>query len=86
MNLTKRNPAADIIRILAFFLVVSVHFFLNNGFYSYIVEGKRMYIMTLMRSFCIICVPLFLTLSGYLLRRKQLEKNYYKRINRVFRK
>lgn len=83
MNLTKRNPAADIIRILAFFLVVSVHFFLNNGFYSYIVEGKRMYIMTLMRSFCIICVPLFLTLSGYLLRRKQLEKNYYKRINKI---
>lgn len=42
-----------------------------------------MYIMTLMRSFFIICVPLFLTLSGYLLRRKQLEKNYYKRISKI---
>ena len=83
MNLTKRNPAADIIRILALFLVVSVHFFLNNGFYSHTVEGKRMYVMTLMRSFFIICVPLFLTLSGYLLRRKQLEKSYYKRISKI---
>lgn len=83
MYIKKRNPAADLIRILAFFLVVSVHFFLNNGFYSCVVLGKRMYIMTLMRSFFIICVPLFLTLSGYLLRRKQLEKNYYKRLSKV---
>lgn len=83
MNLVKRNPAADLIRILAFFLVVSVHFFLNNGFYSQIVVGKRMFIMTLMRSFFIICVPLFITLSGYLLNRKKLEKNYYKRISKI---
>lgn len=59
MRAIKRNPAADLIRILAFFLVVSVHFFLNNGFYSTIVEGERMFIMTIMRSFFIICVPLF---------------------------
>ena len=83
MNLKRRNPAADIIRVLAFFLVVSVHFFLNNGFYSYAVEGNRMYIMTIMRSFFIICVPLFITLSGYLLQRKQLEKSYYKRIGKI---
>lgn len=83
MNVKKRNPAADIIRILAFFLVVSVHFFLNNGFYSSTVIGKRMYVMTLMRSFFIICVPLFLMLSGYLLRRKQLEKRYYGRIVKI---
>lgn len=83
MNAVKRSPAADLIRILAFFLVVSVHFFLNNGFYSQAVEGRRMFIMTVMRSFFIICVPLFLTLSGYLLRRKQLEKRYYGRIGKI---
>lgn len=83
MNYVKRSPAADIIRILAFILVVSVHFFLNNGFYSQTVTGKRMFIMMLMRSFFIICVPLFITLSGYLLRRKKLEKSYYKRISKI---
>ncbi len=83
MKYAKRTPAADIIRILAFFSVVSVHFFLNNGFYSQPVEGKRMFIMTIMRSFFIICVPLFLTLSGYLLRKKELEKSYYKRISKI---
>ena len=42
-----------------------------------------MFIMTLMRSFFIICVPLFITLSGYLLKNKKLEKSYYKRISKI---
>lgn len=83
MDYTKRSPAADLLRIFALFSVVSVHFFLNNGFYSQTVAGKRMLIMTIMRSFFIICVPLFITLSGYLLRRKKLEKSYYKRIGKT---
>lgn len=80
MDLKKRNPAADLIRVLAFFLVVSVHFFKHNGFYANTVEGERMFVMMVMRAFFIICVPLFLMLSGYLLQRKQLEKKYYLRI------
>ena len=84
MNNQKRSSAADIIRCFAFFCVVSVHFFLNNGFYSQVVLGERMLIMTLMRSFFIICVPLFLILSGYLLRKKELSGRYYKRIFKIF--
>lgn len=83
MKDVKRSPAPDLIRILAFVFVVSVHFFLNNGFYSQTVAGKRMFIMVLMRSLFIICVPLFITLSGYLLRKKKLEKSYYKRIVKI---
>lgn len=83
MELTKRNPAVDLIRILAFFFVVSVHYLLHNGFYSAPVAGIRMYIMVLMRSLFIICVPLFLTLSGYLSWKKQLQKSYYKKIGKI---
>ena len=83
MKDVKRSPAPDLIRILAFVFVVSVHFFLNNGFYSQTVAGKRMFIMVLMRSLFMICVPLFITLSGYLLRKKKLEKSYYKRIVKI---
>ena len=75
-----RNPGADIIRCLALFLVVSVHFFLNNGFYNEPTVGFKMFIMNVMRAFFIICVPLFMTLSGYLLRKKELTLGYYKRI------
>ena len=83
MDTQKRSIAADIIRCLAFFFVVSVHFLLNNGFYSQIVEGERMLAMTLMRALFIICVPLFIMLSGYLLRKKELSKKYYARISKI---
>lgn len=73
----KRNVGADIVRCLAFFLVVSVHFFLHNGYYDTAMQGERMLLMTLMRSFFIICVPLFMMLSGYLMRNKKPDKKYY---------
>ena len=46
----KRNSSMDIIRCIALFLVISVHFFLHNEYYFQPVEGIYMYIMTLMRS------------------------------------
>lgn len=75
-----RNPAMDIIRLFALFTVVSVHFFLNSGFYNTIVNCPRMYIMVAMRTFFMICVPLFLVLSGYLLKNKKPTKKYYTKL------
>lgn len=76
-KINKRNTALDIIRIVALFCVVSVHFFLNNGFYLQPVLGERMYIMTVMRTGFMICVPLFMILTGYLMNKKKLSKQYY---------
>ncbi len=76
----QRNPAMDIIRCFAFFFVVSVHFFLNSGYYDEIISGSHMYIMTLMRSFFMICVPLFMVLSGYLMCNKSANKSFYKKL------
>lgn len=75
-----RNPAMDVIRCFACFFVVSVHFFLHNGFYDTTVLGPRMYVMTLMRSFFMICVPLFMMLTGYLSCKKTISKGYYGKI------
>ncbi len=80
----RRNPGADIVRCLAFFLVVSVHFFYNNGYYDTTVAGEKMYVMTLMRSFFIICVPLFMMLSGYLMRTRKPEVKYYKKLGSTY--
>ena len=63
----------DLIRIVAVFLVISVHFFLNNGFYQQKIVGNAMYFMTIMRTFFMTCVPLFLLLTGYLMS----PKNYF---------
>ena len=83
MSIQKRDMSADIIRCLALFFVVSVHFFLHNGYYAQVMLGKRMFIMTVMRALFMICVPLFLTLSGYLLYKKELSAKYYSRITGI---
>lgn len=77
MERGKRNPTLDVIRIIALFCVVSVHFFKQNGFYDEIVMGKRMYVMSVMRNFFMICVPMFLILTGYLMNQKKVCKRYY---------
>lgn len=77
MEIQKRNPALDLLRIIALFCVISVHYFLNNGFYDQAVVGKRMFIMTIMRSAFMICVPLFLVLTGYLMCNKGLSAKFY---------
>ena len=77
-----RNTTLDLIRIFACFCVVSVHFFLNNGFYNHPVIGKRMFLMVCVRSFFMICVPLFVILSGYLEKDKILCKSYFTKLKK----
>lgn len=78
-----RDPGLDLIRAIAVFLVLSVHFFSRIGFYSQPMEGKRMLLMCVMRMGCMTCVPLFLLLTGYLCRKKELSKRYYGGILRI---
>ncbi len=80
----RRNVGADIIRCLAFFSVVSVHFLLRNGFYQNIVQGEKMFIMVVMRCFFIICVPLYMMLSGYLMVNKKPSADYYKKLGKTY--
>lgn len=82
-KLQTRNSALDIIRIVAVFTVISVHFFLNNGFYSQTVQGTEMYIMVCMRTLFSVCVPLFMILTGYLMSKKTLCKKYYSGITKT---
>ena len=82
-RLQSRNASLDIVRIVAVFLVNSVHFFLYNGFYNETVQGAPMYIMSIMRTFFTACVPLFMILTGYLMCKKTLNKGYYKGIRKT---
>lgn len=80
----ERNYILDFIRIIAAFSVVSVHFFLNNGFYNEVVTGTDMYIAITMKNFFMICVPLFLLLTGYLKGNKRdIDKKYYHGIFKI---
>lgn len=84
-----RDIGLDITRIVAFASVPSVHFFLNSGYYNTPVLGGRMYVMTIVRTFFMICVPLFMLLSGYLMVNKQIPLNkngilkHYSKLSKV---
>ena len=83
LNTKKRDEKLDIIRIFSLFCVISVHFFLNSDFYDEIVCGKKMLIALMLRSFFIICVPMFITLTGYLMNKKELNHKYYKGLIKI---
>ena len=72
-----RSVKMDIIRIFALYTVTGVHFFLFTKFLEHPIDCPRMYIMTVMRTFFMICVPLFIMLSGYLMKNKKLGGKYY---------
>lgn len=75
-----RNIGLDIIRAVATLFVFSVHFFYNTKFYDTLLIGKGMYAQLFLRMTFIICVPLFILLTGYLQLNKQPTKSYYKKI------
>ena len=73
----ERKYSLDLLRIFAFFCVICVHFFLNSGFYSQPVAGSEMFIMCIMRTSFMVCVPLFMILTGYLMSNKKWSGKYY---------
>ncbi len=56
---------------------------MNSGFYEVPIIGTRLYFMTVARCFFMICVPLFLVLTGFLMCNKKLEKGYYGKITKT---
>lgn len=77
-----RNFSLDLIRTIAVFCVISVHFFLNSGYYNELLTSD-MYGCTYFRNLFMVCVPLFLLLTGYLMNGKQATKSYFLGINKV---
>lgn len=80
-----RNVNLDLIRCVAIISVISVHFFLNIGFYNEPVLGKKMLLMVMMRTFFMVCVPLFILLTGYLMadREIMITKKYLLKLSKV---
>ncbi|MBE7705494.1 MAG: acyltransferase [Cyanobacteria bacterium SIG29] len=82
-NETARNINIDIIKVLTLFFVVSAHFLWNNNFYYTPITCPRMYVMAIMRTFCMMSIGLFILSSGYLMHQKEFCKSHYVKIKRV---
>lgn len=74
---TAKDPRLDLIRCVACFFVVAVHFFGYTNFERIPIDSWRMYSFTFIRCFLLICVPLFILLTGYLMNQKTLSPGYY---------
>ena len=83
MGTKSRSVNVDILRLFSCLSVISVHFFYNGGFYGQPIKGWKMLFMLFLRCLFIICVPLFIMITGYLQKNKTPGKDYYKKIGRV---
>lgn len=74
---SKRNPALDVVRIVATICVITFHCIGRNGLYDVYMVGTRMYLLCILQAAVTLCVPLFIILTGYLMRKKRLNKKFY---------
>lgn len=79
----KRNINIDLIKCIAVFSVISVHYFANVGLYKTLIVGNKLCIGIVFRTLFMICVLLFIITTGYLMKNKTLNKKYYLGLSRV---
>ena len=78
-----RNPAMDVIRCFALFTIAANHFYNHSGYLTYPMEGMVMYAMTIFHQVFLVTIPLFLMLSGYLLKNKKPVRSYYTKLGKT---
>ena len=83
LNISNRKASLDLARLSALFCVISVHFFLYTGFYGEPCNGWRMYLLTLLRCSFMVCIPLFLLLTGYLLGGRDFSARHYRGVDKT---
>ena len=76
----KRSFGPDAVRAAAAVGVLSVHFYLNSGFYELPVAGGVMTASTALRMAFLTAVPMFLMLSGWLCCHQTWTPRYYLRL------
>ncbi|MDD6212772.1 MAG: acyltransferase family protein [Clostridiales bacterium] len=78
MATKERLFGLDLVRGVAVYFVISIHFFLNNGFYNQPVEGAAMWTADCLRGLVYCCVPMFMLLTGYLKGNREWKPGYYR--------
>lgn len=77
-NKKKHILGLDLVRVVAVILVLTVHFFLHTKYYDSPLTGINMNIQSVIKNFCLSCVPLFILLTGFLNNKKEYNKKFFK--------
>lgn len=67
----------DVLKVIAVILVITVHFFLNTNYYNVDKVGISMNLQSIIRNCCMICVPLFMIITGFLNSEKEYNKRFF---------
>ena len=78
MKDSNRIYGVDILRIIAVILVLVLHFFTNTYYNSTDLNNLNMKVQTVIKDFAMICVPLFMVISGFLNKKAQYDKSFFK--------
>lgn len=81
---TKRSMNMDVIRCLALFFVLAVHFCTHCGIYDAGYTGFAAFFTDMLRTFYIPALGLFLMLNGYFQYKRKLSSSYYLGILRLY--
>lgn len=81
--MNNRNINIDIMKSLALFFVIGVHFFLYIGFYE-LNYNFFVFFFIIIRNIMLTCVPLFIITTGFLNRNKIWSKKYYLNILYIY--
>ena len=73
----ERYAGVDIVKIIAMYSVLSLHFCLHAGYYSFPVRTRSGVLLSLFRIASYMCVPLFLTISGFLMHKAEFCAKHY---------
>ena len=73
----------DLVRSIAFFLVILVHSFMKSGFNGTTVEGFQMFFLLLIRCIAFTGVLLFMIITGYCMYNKKDSKKRYKSLIKI---
>lgn len=72
-----RDNRLDFIRGVALFFVISIHSMGWVGFNDIPIDGISMLLLSIWRTVCVTCVPLFIILSGFLKGGHRPDRKYY---------
>lgn len=79
----KRDLNLDLIRAVAVFFTVGMHFMDNSGIYDLEIRGALPVLTAMLRMLFTACVPMFLMLTGWLCRGRTLSRRYYRSVVRI---
>lgn len=65
-----RDTSADVIRIIAFILVLTLHFLDHTDYYNAGIDNIRVYLAVFTRTLAETSVSLFIMITGYLFIKK----------------